>query len=383
MPIFNVIILDPFLGPSHKNTWYAYKRNSQHKVEIFPFSDKNWKLASGLSGFCSSSNLEQSLNFENQDLFIVSEYFDIAAFKSLNPKLINKAFICYFHENQFEYPVKEGAKRDNHFALTNLKNFICSDFNIFNSDWNRKSFFEGVKKFRKALPHFYRKFIDSNIETLGNTEIIHPSHCMDISVANFNKLLTQKTSEKKRLKVLWNHRWEYDKNPELLINIIERAHHELPNICFDICGWESPRSELREHLNFFLGKNVDHLGFYSSKNAYQSALISSDIVLSTAIHEFYGISVLEGICFGLDPILPNRLSYPELYKSKFPNQFYNDLESAISLLGAAVKNRTSNFDPLNMDRANFFFEAHHPEKSAKRLDQLAAEIMEKKKAGGR
>lgn len=109
MPIFNVIILDPFLGPSHKNTWYAYKRNSQHKVEIFPFSDKNWKLASGLSGFCSSSNLEQSLNFENQDLFIVSEYFDIAAFKSLNPKLINKAFICYFHENQFEYPVKEGV----------------------------------------------------------------------------------------------------------------------------------------------------------------------------------------------------------------------------------------------------------------------------------
>ena len=41
-------------------------------------------------------------------------------------------------------------------------------------------------------------------------------------------------------------------------------------------------------------------------------LQSADIVISTADHEFYGISILEAVQAGAFPLLPNRLSYPEL-----------------------------------------------------------------------
>ena len=36
------------------------------------------------------------------------------------------------------------------------------------------------------------------------------------------------------------------------------------------------------------------------------------MVVSTSTHEFFGISMLEAIHCGCHPVLPNRLTYPEL-----------------------------------------------------------------------
>ena len=41
-------------------------------------------------------------------------------------------------------------------------------------------------------------------------------------------------------------------------------------------------------------------------------LAAADIVLSTALHEFQGLAVLEAIAAGCLPAVPDRLVYPEL-----------------------------------------------------------------------
>ena len=42
-------------------------------------------------------------------------------------------------------------------------------------------------------------------------------------------------------------------------------------------------------------------------------LWDSDVVVSTAIQEFFGIAVMEAAYCGARPLLPRRLVYPELY----------------------------------------------------------------------
>ncbi|MCY4411345.1 MAG: glycosyltransferase, partial [Caldilineaceae bacterium] len=61
-----------------------------------------------------------------------------------------------------------------------------------------------------------------------------------------------------------------------------------------------------------LAHRIEHWGFLPSRSEYLALLREADLVVSTADHEFFGISILEAVQAGVFPLLPNRLSYPEL-----------------------------------------------------------------------
>lgn len=51
--------------------------------------------------------------------------------------------------------------------------------------------------------------------------------------------------------------------------------------------------------------------------SYPDVLLASDVVVSTARHEFFGVAPVEAMAAGCVPLLPDRLSYPELVPSAF------------------------------------------------------------------
>ena len=55
----------------------------------------------------------------------------------------------------------------------------------------------------------------------------------------------------------------------------------------------------------------------TKKQDYFNWLSRSDIVISTAVQENFGISVVEAVRYGCFPLLPDRLSYPELIPEKY------------------------------------------------------------------
>ena len=54
--------------------------------------------------------------------------------------------------------------------------------------------------------------------------------------------------------------------------------------------------------------------YCSSYDEYCQWLSKSDILPVTSIQDFFGISIIEAVSSGVFPILPNRLSYPELFE---------------------------------------------------------------------
>jgi glycosyltransferase involved in cell wall biosynthesis len=88
-----------------------------------------------------------------------------------------------------------------------------------------------------------------------------------------------------------------------------------------------------------LGDRLVHFGYAESEAEYAGLLRRADIVLSTAIHEFFGVSVVEAIYCGCLPVLPNRLSYPELIPPELHARcLYDDFSDLLAKLRAALVN---------------------------------------------
>jgi glycosyltransferase involved in cell wall biosynthesis len=118
--------------------------------------------------------------------------------------------------------------------------------------------------------------------------------------------------------IIWNHRWEFDKNPEAffetLYTLADRGR------AFEVavlgeCFQDQPQCFLaaRERL----GKRIVHFGFAPAKDDYHRWLQRGHVVVSTARQENFGYAVVEAVRLGCLPLLPRRLSYPEIIPGRF------------------------------------------------------------------
>jgi hypothetical protein len=70
-----------------------------------------------------------------------------------------------------------------------------------------------------------------------------------------------------------------------------------------------------------------------SRAEYCRALVEADVAVSTARQEFFGISAVEAAYAGCAPLLPDRLSYPELLpKESHPTCLYADPDDLLRRL---------------------------------------------------
>ena len=138
--------------------------------------------------------------------------------------------------------------------------------------------------------------------------------------------------------ILWNQRWEFDKDPATMLAALYALADEGVPFRVALAG-ENFRvqpaefNEARERL----GARLVHFGYAESEAAYARLLWDADVVLSTAVHEFFGVSVVEAVYCGAAPVLPNRLSYPELIPPALHAAYlYDDIAGLLARLKALL-----------------------------------------------
>jgi glycosyltransferase involved in cell wall biosynthesis len=244
----------------------------------------------------------------------------------------------YFHENQAAYPwsPRDGDKKrglDLHYSFLNYTSALVADAVFFNSDFHRQRFLSDLPDFLKRYPDYQNLFTVDEIQSKSQTLWLG----MDLTAFDEHRA-TNSGSESHRPLILWNHRWEYDKNPIGFFRILYRLLDD--GIEFDLA---LAGDRFEEEPPYFqeakerLGNRIVQYGKLSSFANYAELLWKSDIALVTSKQDFFGGSVVEAVYCGCHPILPRRLAYTDhLCPENHPEVFYNDEEEAINLVKQLV-----------------------------------------------
>ena len=318
----NISLLSPYHGGSHKAWAQGYREHSQHRIRLVTLPPRFWKWRMHGGAITLSRKFLKSP--EPPDLILSTDMLDLSLFLGLTRRHIGESRVAvYMHENQLTYPLpsdpqtgpmrRQRGERDLHYAFINLASMLVADRIFFNSRYHLESWFEALPAFLKGLPELREL---KAIPGLRQKSRVLP---VGIDLKRLDSGSTAAPFKDPALQstdlaplILWNHRWEFDKDPDAFFAALLQLDKESLPFRLAVCGQSfSHQPTIFDEMRVRLSSHLIHFGF-APEPRYRELLLEADITVSTARHEFFGIGVLEAVYSGAFPILPARLSYPEL-----------------------------------------------------------------------
>jgi glycosyltransferase involved in cell wall biosynthesis len=326
----NVWLIEPYYTGSHQSWADGYQAHSHHNVRLLTLPGRFWKWR--MQGGAVTLARRAQAQDEEPDLILASDMLNLPLFLALSSGRYRTTPVAlYFHENQLTYPLQPGEKRDLHFGFINFASALRADRVFFNSSYHLEAFFEELPRLLKHFPDYNELWA---VDALRGKSQVLP---LGLDLAHFDACRPEQPTTRRPL-ILWNHRWEYDKDPESFFRAIYVLADEGLDFGLVLLG-ESFRCQPEEFLKARqrLPEHIVHFGYAEDALTYGRLLWEADIVVSTALHEFFGVAIVEACYCGCFPILPRRLSYPELVPTVYHNAcLYDDFDGLLSRLRQAI-----------------------------------------------
>jgi glycosyltransferase involved in cell wall biosynthesis len=325
-----ILLIEPYCGGSHRVWAEGYAVHSRHDVALLTLPARFWKWRMQ-GGALTLAEQARERQFR-PDVILASDMLNLPAFLGLTRDVFSGVpAVLYCHENQLTYPFPPGEKRDLTYGMINWLSMLAADRVLFNSHYHLADWFDELPRLLKHFPdhtHLHR------IPEVRYKSDVLPVGC------NLHRLDPIPNSQSPTPDIpilLWNQRWEYDKDPDTFFRALYALVEEGFDFRVALVGQSyrqtAPEFETaRERL----GARVVHFGF-ADEAQYVALLRQSNVVVSTAIHEFFGIAIVEAVYGGCFPLLPHRLTYPEIIPpSHHQNCLYEDFEGLLARLRWAL-----------------------------------------------
>jgi glycosyltransferase involved in cell wall biosynthesis len=303
-PALRVIVCEPYFTGSHRAWAEGLAANSTHDVRLVTHHGGFWRWRmQGAALTLAAEIRELAAAWGRPDVLVVSDMVHVPALLGLaRDAVAGVPVVVYFHENQLTYPTPDGEPVDHTYAMTNWLSMASADRVVFNSEHHRRDVLT-------ALPKLLRQFPDHRHTSLID-DVTARARVLPVGVDT--ERFGGPRPDNDPPVVLWNHRWEYDKDPATFFAALDAVAGSGVDFRLIVAGesyqtvppaFESARRRFSDRIVSF-GTVADA--------DYPALLRQADIVVSTARHEFFGVAVLEAVTAGALPLLPHRLSYPEL-----------------------------------------------------------------------
>ncbi|XP_062862526.1 glycosyltransferase-like domain-containing protein 1 [Trichomycterus rosablanca] len=357
----SVLLVEAFYGGSHKQL-IDLLQESVADTLTYTLPAKKWHWRARTSALYFMQAIPSSPQYR---VLFTSSVLNLAELVALRPDLAPLKKILYFHENQLIYPVRKSQERDFQYSYNQILSCLVADIVVFNSAFNMDSFLSSISSFTKTMPDYRPKGLDQLIrpkcrvlhfpirfpdvtrflpdhklllretQPLCNTssqdsqnrsetaarcfESAQKSECGSEELeSNTEKNPDSESGLPRPLHIVWPHRWEHDKDPEMFFQTLLKLKERKLNFEVSVLGetfTDVPDvfTEAKEQL----AHHIRHWGFMASKEDYLRTLCQADVVVSTARHEFFGVAMLEAVHCGCYPLCPKALVYPEIFPGSY------------------------------------------------------------------
>lgn len=333
-----ICLIEPFHTGSHAAWAEEYARCSRHDVALLSLSGRHWKWrmhggAVTLARQFMGSNCRP-------DLLLASDMLDLTTFLALTRAKSSKLpCALYCHENQLTYPWSPtdndlAQQRDAHYAFINFTSALAADAVLFNSCYHQDTFHGQLPAFLKSFPDYNEL---ASLTLLKAKSVVLP---LGMDLQRFDQYQPEQPGNvAKPPLLLWNHRWEYDKNPDEFFQLLYQLQEEGLPFQVAILGEAYARhpsvfSKARQRL----GERVVQFGYVENFADYARWLWRADILPVLSHHDFFGASVVQAIYCHCTPLLPRRLAYPEhLPVALHERYLYDDCDDLLRRLRGMLK----------------------------------------------
>ncbi|MCW8885813.1 MAG: DUF3524 domain-containing protein [Motiliproteus sp.] len=347
-----ILLLSAYDGGSHsywRKGLVAQFSEYQWTVLTLPGRHFSWRIRGNPISWLMTESEKLSKNY---DLIIATSMVDLSTLKGIFPGLAAAPTICYFHENQFAYPNQPQPQPQPQRGtvlepkMVNIYAALSADRLLFNSEFNRQTFLTGADQLIKRMPDLRPPRIS---EWLEDKSAVLPVAVEESAYGDSDQRRNsspisdsdhrwQCEPNESPIKIVWAARWEHDKGPDQLLTIVRELNRR--DVDYRLCLLGETFRKVPEEFDAIreeAGVRIVQYGYAESREEYLEWLRTAEIFLSTALHEFQGVSVLEGVLAGCKPVLPDRLSYSELVPANYlyashPSAIEEEAVTAVDLI---------------------------------------------------
>ena len=326
----DIWLIEPYYAGSHRAWADGYRAHSRYDVRLLTLPGRFWKWR--MQGGALTLARQAMARDDRPDLILTSNMLNLPVFLTLvGDRLAGTPVALYFHENQLTYPLQPGEKRDLHYSFIHLVSALRADALFFNSAYHQDAFFDELPRMLKHFPDYNELW---TVDALRAKSQVLP---LGIDLARLDAHRPAEPTTGSPL-ILWNHRWEYDKAPETFFRAVYTLVDEGLDFGLLLLG-RSHRNQPDEFLEARrrLPGRIQHFGYAPNAATYGRRLWQADIVVSTALHDFFGAAVVEACYCGCFPVLPRDLNYPDLVPAAHHDAcLYDDFGGLLARLRWAI-----------------------------------------------
>ncbi|MBU4564297.1 MAG: DUF3524 domain-containing protein [Desulfarculus sp.] len=309
-----LLFVEPYLTASHAAFAQGLMRYVPARWTLLGLPGRHWRWRMrGAAAFLADQAAE--VLTRPWEALVCSDMLGLAELRGLVPSLATVPALVVFHENQLAYPAQGQAdqgmrERDLYLAFSNLTTAQAAKRVVFNSNFHRDQFLGAARDLLGRLPDMRPSGLASSIAAKSSAlpMPIDPSEAGG---------LTREPREGP-LRILWNHRWAQDKAPERFFEALEALAAQGLEFQVAVLGPAPAKPPaVFAAARKALAKHIVQWGHLSDRKEYWKRLFWADVVVSTALQEYFGLSVAEAAWAGCRPLVPMALVYPELYPERF------------------------------------------------------------------